>query len=461
MKVTQEKLPDSKIGLEIEISREISQKTYEKVVQNLARSTNIPGFRKGKVPRQVLLQRLGSKRIKAAALEEIIQTSLSEALTQESIESLGNYQLRSDFDRLVQEYKPGEILTFSASVDVPPSVELGDYHNLKVKAEETAYDPQQVEDFLEEKRAQQADLIPVEDRPAEKGDVAIIDFSGKITVEGEEEREIEGGSATNFQVELVEGKLIPGMVEGVFGMQPEETKEVSVTFPEDYPKEELAGKPAVFSITLKELKTKDLPDLDDDFAADNSEFETLEELKQSLTEQFQEKAANETKNSINEAITTALVAQSTVEIPETLIEEEVTQILTQTLMQMQQMGIDVKQLFNAETVPKMRENAHPEAVENLKKSLVIAEVGKRESLQASETEITDKIKEIQEQLAGQEIDQEKLKAMVIKDLNQEKVFDWLREKTEVELVPKGTLAEESSAEAISQEESSESAESNP
>ncbi|MGK7949484.1 MAG: trigger factor [Xenococcaceae cyanobacterium] len=461
MKVTQEKLPDSKIGLEIEISREISQKTYEKVVQNLARSTNIPGFRKGKVPRQVLLQRLGSKRIKAAALEEIIQTSLSEALTQESIESLGNYQLRSDFDRLLQEYKPGEILTFSASVDVPPSVELGDYHNLKVKAEETAYDPQQVEDFLEEKRAQQADLIPVEDRPAEKGDVAIIDFSGKITVEGEEEREIEGGSATNFQVELVEGKLIPGMVEGVFGMQPEETKEVSVTFPEDYPKEELAGKPAVFSITLKELKTKDLPDLDDDFAADNSEFETLEELKQSLTEQFQEKAANETKSSINEAITTALVDQSTVEIPETLIEEEVTQILTQTLMQMQQMGIDVKQLFNAETVPKMRENARPEAVENLKKSLVIAEVGKRESLQASETEITDKIKEIQEQLAGQEIDQEKLEAMVIKDLNQEKVFDWLREKTEVELVPKGTLAEESSAEAISQEESSESAESNP
>lgn len=461
MKVTQEKLPDSKIGLEIEISREISQKTYEKVVQNLARSTNIPGFRKGKVPRQVLLQRLGSTRIKAAALEEIIQTSLSEALTQESIESLGNYQLRSDFDRLVQEYKPGEILTFSASVDVPPSVELGDYHNLKVKAEETVYDPQQVEDFLEEKRAQQADLIPVEDRPAEKGDVAIIDFSGKITVEGEEEREIEGGSATNFQVELVEGKLIPGMVEGVFGMQPEETKEVSVTFPEDYPKEELAGKPAVFSITLKELKTKDLPDLDDDFAADNSEFETLEELKQSLTEQFQEKAANETKSSINEAITTALVEQSTVEIPETLIEEEVTQILTQTLMQMQQMGIDVKQLFNAETVPKMRENARPEAVENLKKSLVIAEVGKRESLQASETEITDKIKEIQEQLAGQEIDREKLKAMVTKDLNQEKVFDWLREKTEVELVPKGTLAEETSSEASSQEASSESAESNP
>ena len=455
MKVTQEKLPDSQIGLEIEISSETSQKTYEKVVQNLARSSNIPGFRKGKVPRQVLLQRLGSQRIKAAALEEIIQTSLKDAIAQESIESLGNYQLRSNFDELVQQYKPGETLTFSAAVDVPPSVELPDYQNLKVKAEESVYDPQQVDDFLEERRAQQADLIPVEDRPAEMGDVAIIDFFGKLASEGEEGEEIEGGSATNFEVEITEGKLIPGMVEGVVGMKPEETKEVSVTFPEDYAKEELAGKPAVFSITLKELKAKDLPDLDDDFAAENSEFETMAELRQSLEEQFQEKAATETKNNINEAITTLLVEQSTVDIPETLIQEEVTQLLTQTLMQMQQMGIDVKKLFNADTVPRMRENARPEALENLKKSLVIAEIGKRESLEASEAEIAEKMQEFQEQFSGQEVDREKLKEIVTNDLNQEKTFDWLREKAEVELVHQGTLTE-SSSENSSTEESSES-----
>ena len=455
MKVTQEKLPDSQIGLEIEISSETSQKTYEKVVQNLARSSNIPGFRKGKVPRQVLLQRLGSQRIKAAALEEIIQDSVRDAIAQESIESLGNYQLRSNFEELVQQYKPGETLTFSASVDVPPSVELGDYQNLKVKAEESVYDPQQVDDFLEEKRAGQADLIPVEDRPAEMGDVAIIDFVGKLTSEGEEGEEIEGGSATNFQVEIAEGKLIPGMVEGVVGMKPEETKDVSVTFPEDYAKEELAGKPAVFSITLKELKTKDLPDLDDDFAAENSEFETMAELRESLDKQFQEKAEKETKNNINEAITALLVEQSTVDIPETLIQEEVTQLLTQTLMQMQQMGIDVKKLFNADTVPKMRENARPEALENLKKSLVITEIGKRESLEATEAEIAEKMQEVQEQFSGQEVDQEKLKEIVTNDLNQEKTFDWLREKAEVELVPQGTLTE-SSSEDSSTEESSES-----
>ncbi|MDJ0633304.1 MAG: trigger factor [Xenococcaceae cyanobacterium MO_188.B29] len=453
MKVTQEKLPDSQIGLEIEISSETSQKTYEKVVQNLTRSTNIPGFRKGKVPRQVLLQRLGSQRIKAAALEEIIQASLKEAIDQESIESLGNYQLRSNFDELVQQYKPGETLTFSAAIDVPPSAELGEYQNLKVKAEESVYDPQQVEDFLEQRRAEQADLIPVEERSAEMGDVAIIDFSGKLTAEGEEGQEIEGGSATNFQVEIAEGKLIPGMVEGVVGMKPEETKEVSVTFPEDYAKEDLAGKPAVFSITLKELKAKDLPDLDDDFAAENSEFETMAELRQSLEEQFQEKAATETKNNINEAITTLLLEQSTVDIPETLIQEEVTQVLTQTLMQMQQMGIDVKQLFNADTVPKMRENARPEAIENLKKSLIIAEIGKRESLQATEAEIAQKMAEVQEQLSGRDIDQEKLREMVTQDVNQEKTFDWLREKAEVELVPQGTLTESPEEDSTSEESS--------
>ena len=458
MKVTQEKLPDSQLSLEIEISSETSQKTYEKVVQNLARSSNIPGFRKGKVPRKVLLQRLGSQRIKAAALEEIIQTGLKEAIAQESIESLGNYQLRSNFDELVQQYNPGETLTFSATIDVPPSVELGDYQNLKVQAEEVVYDPQQVEDFLEERRAGQADLIPVEDRPAEMGDVAIIDFSGKLTSEEEEGEEIEGGSATNFQVELTEGKLIPGMVEGVVGMKPEETKEVSVTFPEDYAKEELAGQPAVFSITLKELKAKDLPDLDDDFAADNSEFETMEELRKSLEEQFQNKATTETNNNINEAITTLLLEKSIVDIPETLIQEEVTQVLTQTLMQMQQMGIDVKQLFNADTVPRMRENARPEALENLKKSLIIAEISQQESLQASEAEIAEKMQEVQQQLSGQEVDQAKLKEMVTKDLNEEKTFDWLREKAEVELVPQGTLTEESSSEEedSSPEESSES-----
>ncbi len=456
MKVTQEKLPDSQLGLEIEISSETSRSTYEKVVQNLVRSSNIPGFRKGKVPRQILLQRIGTQRIKAAALEEMIQKSLSEALEQEAIESLGNYRLRSNFEELIEKYQPGEPLVFSAAVDIPPSVDLGDFSNLTVKAEESVYDPKQVEDFLEQRRAQQADLVPVEDRPAQMGDIAIIDFQGKLTGAGEEQ-EIEGGSATNFQVELAEDKLIPGMVEGIVGMNLEETKEVEVTFPEDYPKEDLAGKAAVFSITLKELKTKQLPELDDEFAEEVSEFETIAELRESLEKQFREKAERETKNNINDAIAEALLAQSTVELPETLIQEEVTNLLTQTLVQMQQMGVDVKRLFTSETVPKMRENARPEALQNLKKSLIIAEIAKRESLQPTEEEIVAKMQEVEQQLSSQDLDRDKLRKMVREDLQTEKTFDWLRTKIQVELVPPGSLTEKE-AESTQEEEVTETIE---
>ena len=458
MKVTQEKLPDSQISLNIEVSGDASRSTYDKVVQKLARSSNIPGFRKGKVPRQILIQRIGTQRIKAAVLEELIQKSLAEAIEQESIEALGNYELRSKFDDLIQQYQPGQPLTFMAVVDVPPSVELADYHNLQVKAEESVYDPQQVDDFLEQRRAEQADLVPVEDRPAQMGDIAIIDFQGKLTAEGEEGQPIEGGSAENFQVELAEGKLIAGMVEGVVGMNPEETKEVSVTFPEDYPNEDLAGKPAVFSITLKEIKTKDLPDLDDDFAeeASNGEYETLEALKESLAKQFQEKAENETKENINATIVQALLEQNTLDLPETLIQDEVTQVLTQTLMQFQQMGIDVKQIVNSDTIPAMRKNARPEAIENLSKKLILAEIANKESLAPDETAIKEKMAEIEQQLSTREIDYNKLRTMVTEDLIAENSLNWLREKSQIELVPQGSLSEsETESETESSSEASE------
>ncbi|MDJ0901528.1 MAG: trigger factor [Xenococcus sp. MO_188.B8] len=443
MKVTQEKLPDSQIGLEIELSGETSRNTYEKVVRDLARSSNIPGFRKGKVPRPILMQRIGKERIKGAVIEQLIQTGIKDAIKQESIEALGNYQLKSEFDNLIDSFQPGQPFVFSATLDVPPTVELGDYHNLSVKAEESVYEPQTLEDYLEENRAKHADLVPIEDRPAAMGDVAILDFAGKITVEGAEPEEIEGGTATDFEVEMVEGKLIPGMIEGVVDMKPEETKEVSVTFPEDYVNEELAGKPAVFTITLKELKAKDLPDLDDDFAEDvsNGEYETIAELRESLEKQFREKAENSTKNNINNALIAALLEQAAIELPDTLIQDEVTQVLTQNLMQLQQMGLDVKQLVNSDTIPKMRENSRPEAIENLKKNLILAEIASKEDLKPTEEAIVAKMKEIEATLSSNDIDYDKLRTMVEEDLTAENTFNWLREKAQVELVPEGSLAE--------------------
>lgn len=454
MKVTQEKLPESQLGLNIEIAPDASRNAYEKMVQNLSRSSNIPGFRKGKVPRQVLLQRIGNERIKAAALEELIQKSLQDAIEQESIDALGQPNLRSNFDELLGQYNPGDAITFSIAVDVPPTVELSDYSSLSVKAEEILYKPEKVDEFIEQRREQKADLVPVEDRAAAMGDIAFVDFKGILTGE-EEGKEIEGGSATNFQVEMVEGKLIPGMVEGMVGMKPEETKEVDVTFPDDYPQEDLAGKAARFSITLNELKTKELPELDDDFAQDISddEFETMAAYRESIEKQFKEQAENQTKSNINAAIADALLEQNKIDLPESLVQDEVTNVLTKTLMQMQQMGLDVRQLFNSDNVPMLRDNARPEATTNLNKSLIIKEIAKRENLEPDQAAIDAKIAEIRPELAGQEVDEERLLNMVTEDLLSENTYDWLREKASIELVPEGSLSEKAEeAEAESDEE---------
>ena len=460
MKVTQERLAESQVALNIEIAPDASRNAYEKMVQNLSRSSNIPGFRKGKVPRQVLLQRIGNERIKAAALEELIQKSLKDAIEQESIEALGQPDLRSNFEELLEQYNPGDAITFSIAVDVPPSLELEDYNNLSVKAEEIAYQPEKVDDFIKQQQEQKADLVPVEDRPAQMGDVAFIDFKGTLRSEGEEGKEIEGGSATNFEVEIAEGKLIPGMVEGIVGMKPEETKEVEVTFPEDYPQEDLAGKPAVFSITLNELKAKELPELDDDFAQDVSddEYETFAAYKESIEKQFKEQAQDQTKNNINNAIADALLEQNNVDLPDSLVQEEVTNVLTKTLMQMQQMGLDVRQLFNSDNVPMLRDNARPEAVTNLKKSLILKEIAQKEGLEPDEAAINAKIEEIRPQLAGQEVDEDRLLQMVTEDLLSENTYNFLREKAQVELVAEGSLSEseaESEAESDTEDESEE------
>ncbi|HEY9845656.1 MAG TPA: trigger factor family protein, partial [Candidatus Caenarcaniphilales bacterium] len=180
MKVTQEKLPGSQVGLEIEIPAEMSQKTYEQVVGKFMRSAQIPGFRKGKVPRQVVLQRLGPERIKAAAVEELIENSLKEAITQVEVEAIGSFQLRSSFDELVSQFKPGEALTFSASVDVPPEVRLSQYTDFNLQVPETQFDPTQVEAVLTEQQTERATLIPVEGRTAQLGDTVLVDFSGRL-----------------------------------------------------------------------------------------------------------------------------------------------------------------------------------------------------------------------------------------------------------------------------------------
>jgi len=443
MKVTQEKLPASQIGLEIEIPPEMSKQAYEQVIQNFARAANIPGFRKGKVPRQILLQRLGTLRLKAAALEEVIKDGLKQALEQETIGAIGTPELISSFDELVNQYEPGKPLTFSAAVDVQPEVHLAQYSGLQVQAEEVKYNPSQVEQVLEENRAERATLIPVEGRSAQIGDVGVVDFKGHtVNSEGEAEaepEEIPGATATDFQVELQPGRFIEGLVDGIIGMNPGETKEVPVQFPEEYPQKDVAGRSARFTITLKELKEKELPELTDDFAQEISDFETLEELRSSLESRFQAEAERKTKANKEQALSNELLKQVEIDLPETLISQEVDALLTQTAVQLSRQGIDVKKLFTQESIPQLRERSRSEAIERLQRTLALQEVAKRESLSFETVEVEARLKDLMAQYEGKEIDQDRLREVVEEELLTEKIMNWLEEHATIELVPEGSL----------------------
>ncbi len=455
MKVTQEKLPASQIGLEIEITPETTQQTYEKVIKNLSKTVDIAGFRKGKVPRQILLQRLGLLRIKAAALEELIQDGIEAAVKQESISSLGQPQLRSSFDELITNYEPGKPLTILAAVDVEPEIHLVQYTDLHAKAEEVKYDETRVEEVIEKERQQLATLIPVEGRPAQIGDVAVLDFKGVLAkTEGEDESAeptpIPGGEATGFQVELQEDKFIPGFVSGIIGLNPGETKEISAQFPDPYGNEELAGKAAVFTVTLKELKEKELPEVNDEFAQEVSEFQTLAELRASLEQQYQKEAEEKTKTNQQEALLAELLKHVEVDLPATLIEQEVDAMLTQTAIRLSQQGLDVRKLFTSDIIPQLRERSRDEAIERLKRSLALREVSKRESIQVTPAEIQARVTELLKQYEDEEVDLDKLRSVVENELSTEKIVDWLLAHSSVELVAEGSLSALEAAETVAE-----------
>jgi trigger factor len=444
MKVTQEKLPASQIGLEIEITPEMSKSAYEKVIKDFTRSMNIPGFRKGKVPRQVLIQRFGVARIKATALEELIDSSLKKALTQENIEALGNFQLRSSFDDLIGRFEPGSPLTFSAAVDVQPEVTLRSYQGFTLQAEEVKPDPDRVNKVIEGYRTQLATLIPVEGRAAQMGDTAVIDYKGTFTptADAAGDQDVPGGQAEDFQIEMEADRFIPGFLEGIVGMNPDDTKEIAVNFPADYPNETLAGRPAKFVITLKELKEKELPELDDDFAKEvsNEQFQTLAELQESLQQRFQAEADQKTKGNKEEAILAELLNQIVVELPETLVDRELNHLVTQTAMQLEQQGIDIRKFLTAETVPMLKERARPEAIDRLKRMLALGEVAKLEALVIEPSAVNAKLRALMAEIEDtSNVDPERARSVVAEDLLKEKILDWLEAHSTIELVPEGTL----------------------
>ena len=437
MKVTQENLPHSQVGLEIEVPAAEVKSYYEKSIQDLVKNANIPGFRKGKVPRQIILQRFGAERIKAMAAEDLMQKTMPAAVKQEAIKAIGNYQITSNFDEIVDNFSTEKPLVFKGSVDVMPEVKVGDYTKPVVTAEETTVAENAVADFLLERQKEKATLVPVEGRGAQIDDVAVVDYSAK-RLDGDD---VEGATATDAEFEMSHGKFIADLVDGMVGMKIDETKEILVRFPADYARQDLADAQINFTVTVKGLKIPELPTLDDDFAKEISQEETMEALKVMLLGNFTKEAADKTQASIDAALADSVIEITELDPPESLIEQEVMSILETMASQFSQYGMDIGKLFTKESIPKMKENCRPDALKNLRRSLGVAKIAQLENITVETSEVQARAFTIRQQLEGK-ADEDRLQAFVESDLINEKVLKFLQDRAEVTLVPVGSLAKD-------------------
>mgnify|MGYP003313784148 FL=1 len=417
LKVSTESRPSSRLAVTVTVSGERCTASYEEAIKSLSRSINLPGFRKGKVPRSVLVQQLGGVRIKATALEKLIDNAWRDAIKQESLEPISQPDLSSGFDGLLESFNPGDELTFTLEADVAPTPKLKSTKGLKAEYEAVAYDPSRVDSMIDDSRKQLATVVPVEGRAAQKGDIAVLGFNGTYSDDGSE---IEGGSADSMDVDLDNGRMIPGFIEGVIGMNVGDNKSVDCQFPEDYPKDDARGRKATFAIELKDLKTRELPELDDAFAKQASEQETMADLRKDLEQRLKDDAERRQTSNRHDGLVKALVDQLEVDLPEALIQQESRNLVEQTAAQFAQQGMDVKSLFTPDLIRNLMQNSRPEAEERLRRSFALTALAEAEDIKLDDSAIDTKLDEVKKDLsADAKVDPERLRQAVMDDLMQE------------------------------------------
>ena len=425
--------PGSRVALEVAIPGSRSQASYDSALEKLSRSVKLPGFRKGKVPRAVLLQQIGPLRVRATALEELVDATFRDALEVEKVAAIGRPELSEGFEVVLERFEPGSDLTITLELDVEPTPSLKKTKGLKAEAEAISFDPARGDELLDQSRKQLATLVPVEERAAASGDVAVLSFSG---VYADTEEPITGGSSDAMEVELEEGRMIPGFVEGVIGMAVGDYRTVDCQIPESYPQDDAAGRKARFEISLKELKARELPALDDAFAQQASDKQTLAVLREEIENRLKEDAVRRAKAARHVALLGALVDELEVELPETLVQQEIRNLIEQTAGQIAQQGMDVKKLFTPDLVRSLMDTSRPEAEQRLRRSLALQALAKTEAIEVAEAELEAKVKEVSRGISQQgNIDPQRLRQVVGDDLLQEKLLDWLESNSTISEKP--------------------------
>ena len=351
------------------------------------KSLNVPGFRKGRVPRQIFNKMYGEEALYQDALNALLPEAYANAVSESKIKPVSQPEIN------VESMEKDSAWVLSAKVTVEPEVELGEYKGLEVMKHSTDVSDKEVADELERRRQQQAELVLKEDEPAAEGDTVVIDFEGKV-----DDKPFDGGKAENYSLELGSKTFIPGFEDQLVGHKAGDEVEVKVTFPDDYQAKDLQGKDAVFEVKIHEVKQKELPELDDDFAKDiDDDVDTLEELKAKVKDEIKEQKEAAAKNAVQEeAISKAVENAKIGDIPEAMIEDDVQRQMDQYFSGMQQQGINPDMYFKLTGTSEedLRKQFREGSEERVKTNLVLEAIVEKENIEISEDEINDEIKDL-------------------------------------------------------------------
>ena len=416
----------NEVKLNVTIEAEKFDEAIKKVYFKSAKYFNIPGFRKGKAPMNIVEKYYGKEIFYEDAFNEVVPEELEKAVEENKLEVVS----RPDIE--VTQIGKGQDLIFTAVFQTKPEAELGKYKGVEIKKIEYKVTDEDVEHELGHMQEHNSRLISVEDRPVEKGDIANINFEGFVDGVA-----FEGGKAENHDLEIGSNTFIPGFEDQIIGMKIEEEKDINVKFPDEYFSKELAGKDATFKVKVNEIKKKELPTLDDEFAKDVSEFDTLKELKESIKEKQQKQNDERAKYETQDAVIKAVCENVKVDIPSGMIETETENMLKDMEQRLSYQGLKLDQYLQmmGKTREEMQKEYEPQAIEAIKSRLAIEAVIKAEKIEVADIDIDEKIKEMAKNY-GRENDEEFLKNENVRNyikqgLESEKAIEFLVENAKI------------------------------
>ncbi len=409
----------NEVKLTFNIEAEKFEEAMKKVYAKTAKYFNIPGFRKGKAPMQLVERQYGSAIFYEDAFNELVPEIYDNAIKENNVEAVS----KPNID--IVQMEKGKELIFTAVVETKPEVELGKYKGIEIKKIEYTTSDKDIEHELGHMAERNARLVTVEDRAVENGDITTIDFEGSI-----DGVTFEGGKAENHELEIGSHTFINGFENQIIGMKLEEEKDIKVKFPDDYFSKDLAGKDAVFKVKLHEIKKKELPKMDDEFAKDVSEFDTLDELKNSIKEKLDTQNVEKAKYETESEAIKAVCENAKLDIPNGMVEVEIDNMMKDMETRLSYQGLNMHQYLQMmnKTENDIRDNFKEQAKESIKTRLVLEAIVKAEKIEATPEEITEKIKEMASQYGRKEEElqeNEQLKEYLSASIENEKAIDFI------------------------------------